>query len=189
MYYIYMLRCRDGSFYTGIAADIEKRLRQHASGGAACAKYTRAHPPEALAALWQAEDHAAAARLEALMAACDLPRDIAAATEMEQRYRAAMADLDPLDRLILTDSCINGRAQWKIGQSVGYSVEAVQKRLRKIVSRMAEMMPAAMVMATVEEPTEMRTRAATMKATSTSGRLAFATALPMTSPRPVFCSI
>ena len=40
MYYIYMLRCRDGSFYTGIAADIEKRLRQHASGGAACAKYT-----------------------------------------------------------------------------------------------------------------------------------------------------
>ena len=28
-----------------------------------------------------------------------------------------------------------------------------------------------------------------MKATSTSGRLAFATALPMTSPRPEFCSI
>lgn len=73
MYYIYMLRCRDGSFYTGIAADIEKRLRQHASGGAACAKYTRAHPPEALAALWQAEDHAAAARLEALIKT--LPRE------------------------------------------------------------------------------------------------------------------
>ena len=62
MYYIYMLRCRDGSFYTGIAADIEKRLRQHASGGAACAKY-----------LWQAEDHAAAARLEALIK--QLPRE------------------------------------------------------------------------------------------------------------------
>ena len=73
MYYIYMLRCRDGSFYTGIAADIEKRLRQHASGGAACAKYTRAHPPEALAALWQAEDHVAAARLEALIK--QLPRE------------------------------------------------------------------------------------------------------------------
>ena len=73
MYYIFMLRCRDGSLYTGIAADIEKRLRQHASGGAACAKYTRAHPPEALAALWQAEDHAAAARLEALIK--QLPRE------------------------------------------------------------------------------------------------------------------
>ena len=67
MYFVYMLRCRGGSLYTGIAADMEKRLRQHASGGAACAKYTRAHPPEALAALWQAEDHAAAARLEALI--------------------------------------------------------------------------------------------------------------------------
>lgn len=67
MYFVYMLRCRGGSLYTGIAADMEKRLRQHASGGAACAKYTRAHPPEALAALWQAEDHAAAARLEAFI--------------------------------------------------------------------------------------------------------------------------
>ena len=67
MYFVYMLRCRGGSLYTGIAADMERRLRQHASGGAACAKYTRAHPPEALAALWQAEDHAAAARLEAFI--------------------------------------------------------------------------------------------------------------------------
>ena len=64
MYYIYMLRCRDGSFYTGIAADIEKRLRQHASGGAACAKSTRAHPPEAVAALWRCGDKITASRLE-----------------------------------------------------------------------------------------------------------------------------
>ena len=67
MYHVYMLRCRGGSLYTGIAADAEKRLRQHLSGGAACAKYTRAHPPESLAALWQTADHAAAARLEALI--------------------------------------------------------------------------------------------------------------------------
>ena len=67
MYFVYMLRCQGGSLYTGIAADMEKRLRQHASGGAACAKYTRAHPPEALAALWQTEDHATAARLEAFI--------------------------------------------------------------------------------------------------------------------------
>ena len=63
MYYIYIVRCRGGSLYT----DIEKRMRQHLARGAACAKYTRAHPVEALEALWQAEDHAAAARLEALI--------------------------------------------------------------------------------------------------------------------------
>ena len=67
MYYIYIVRCRGGSLYTGIAADIEKRMRQHLARGTACAKYTRAHPVEALEALWQAEDHAAAARLEALI--------------------------------------------------------------------------------------------------------------------------
>ena len=54
---------------------------------------------------------------------------------------------------------------------------------------MAAMIPAAIVIATVEEPTEIRTSAATMKATTTSGRLAEATALPMTSPKPEFCSI
>ena len=73
MYDIYIVRCRGGSLYTGIAADIEKRMRQHLSRGAACAKYTRAHPVEALEALWHAEDHAAAARLEALIKT--LPRE------------------------------------------------------------------------------------------------------------------
>ena len=49
MYYVYMLRCRDGSLYTGIAADLCRRMRQHAGGGSACARYTRAHPPRELA--------------------------------------------------------------------------------------------------------------------------------------------
>ena len=41
MYYVYMLRCRDGSLYTGTAADLCRRMRQHAGGGSACARYTR----------------------------------------------------------------------------------------------------------------------------------------------------
>ena len=73
MYFVYMLRCRGGSLYTGIAADMEKRLRQHASGGAACAKYTRGHPVEALEGLWRAPDLASAARME--YAVKRLPRE------------------------------------------------------------------------------------------------------------------
>lgn len=38
-----MLRCADGSFYTGIAADVEKRFLAHQRGKGA--KYTRSHPP------------------------------------------------------------------------------------------------------------------------------------------------
>ena len=94
MYFVYMLRCRGGSLYTGIAADMEKRLRQHASGGAACAKYTRAHPPEALAALWQAEDHAAAARLEAFIKTLppETKRALAAGTAIPETVFAGKLD-------------------------------------------------------------------------------------------------
>ena len=40
-YYLYMLRCEDGSIYTGIAKDYLKRYEEHLSGKGA--KYTRAH--------------------------------------------------------------------------------------------------------------------------------------------------
>ncbi len=31
-YYVYMLKCSDGSFYTGITNDVERRVAQHQSG-------------------------------------------------------------------------------------------------------------------------------------------------------------
>ena len=61
-YYVYILRCRDGSLYTGITNDVAHRMAAHLGGKGA--KYTRSHPPEAVAALWRCEDKAAAARLE-----------------------------------------------------------------------------------------------------------------------------
>lgn len=39
-----MIRCRDGSFYTGIAKEPEKRFQTHQRGRGA--KYTKTHPPE-----------------------------------------------------------------------------------------------------------------------------------------------
>ena len=45
-WYVYMLRCEDGSLYTGIASDVEKRFAMHKSGHGA--KYTRSHPPVAV---------------------------------------------------------------------------------------------------------------------------------------------
>jgi len=44
--FVYILRCGDGTFYTGVAKDIEARLRQHESGHAS--RYTRAHLPVVL---------------------------------------------------------------------------------------------------------------------------------------------
>ncbi|MEK7774356.1 MAG: GIY-YIG nuclease family protein [Candidatus Zixiibacteriota bacterium] len=41
--YVYIAKCRDGSYYTGVAANVEKRLDQHNSGRGA--KYTRGRRP------------------------------------------------------------------------------------------------------------------------------------------------
>jgi putative endonuclease len=46
-FYVYILKCIDGSFYTGYTKDIDQRTKQHSTGKGA--KYTKAHPPEYLA--------------------------------------------------------------------------------------------------------------------------------------------
>lgn len=46
MNYTYMLRCGDGSLYTGWTNDLEKRVRTHAAGRGG--KYTRSRLPVAL---------------------------------------------------------------------------------------------------------------------------------------------
>lgn len=45
--YTYILRCGDGSLYTGWTNDLERRLKAHNSGTAS--KYTRSHLPVELA--------------------------------------------------------------------------------------------------------------------------------------------
>jgi predicted GIY-YIG superfamily endonuclease len=44
---VYILRCSDGSLYTGITNDLPKRLNAHAAGRAS--KYTRSRLPVRLA--------------------------------------------------------------------------------------------------------------------------------------------
>ena len=43
VWYLYILRCGDGTLYTGITTDVEKRLEAHRAGRGA--KYTRGRSP------------------------------------------------------------------------------------------------------------------------------------------------
>lgn len=43
MWYLYILRCGDGSLYTGITTDVPRRLEAHRQGKGA--KYTRGRTP------------------------------------------------------------------------------------------------------------------------------------------------
>lgn len=42
-WFLYILKCSDNSFYTGITNDLERRLKMHANGRAS--RYTRTHGP------------------------------------------------------------------------------------------------------------------------------------------------
>lgn len=45
IWWVYMLRCGDGSLYTGIATDVDRRFSEHESQGQKCAKYLRGRLP------------------------------------------------------------------------------------------------------------------------------------------------
>ncbi|MGY0558410.1 MULTISPECIES: GIY-YIG nuclease family protein [unclassified Lysobacter] len=61
-WYVYLIECRDGSLYTGIAIDVERRYAQHLAGKGA--RYTRAHPPVRLMARFEHPDRSSASRAE-----------------------------------------------------------------------------------------------------------------------------
>ena len=62
--WVYVLKCRDGSFYTGWTNDLEKRLRSHRLGKGG--KYTRSRLPVRLAVAWRKRSSQEARSSEAL---------------------------------------------------------------------------------------------------------------------------
>ena len=44
-WYVYLLHCADGSYYTGITTDLRRRLQEHNTDSRKAAKYTRARRP------------------------------------------------------------------------------------------------------------------------------------------------
>jgi len=62
-WYVYILECSDGSLYTGVTTDPERRLHEH-NHSARGARYTRARRPLSLAYREPAENRARACRRE-----------------------------------------------------------------------------------------------------------------------------
>ena len=61
-WYVYMLLCGDGTLYTGITDDVDRRLAAHRSGKGA--KYTRGRGPLELVYTEEQPDKSAALRRE-----------------------------------------------------------------------------------------------------------------------------
>ena len=62
IWYLYILRCGDGTLYTGITTDVEKRLEAHRNGKGA--KYTRGRTPLELVYREECESHSHALKRE-----------------------------------------------------------------------------------------------------------------------------
>ena len=71
MNYTYILKCADGTLYTGWTNDIEKRIEAHNSGKGA--KYTKSRLPVSLFYLEEHRDRKTAMRREVLVNACVRP--------------------------------------------------------------------------------------------------------------------
>ncbi len=72
MYYVYILKCQDNSFYTGSTNNWQKRLACHNKGEAA--KYTRGRLPVRIIYLEECSDKSAALKREAAIKKLSRPQ-------------------------------------------------------------------------------------------------------------------
>ena len=70
-WFLYILRCGDGTLYTGITTDVQARFAQHQAGKGA--KYTRGRGPLEVVYTEECGDHSAALKRE--LAVKSLPRE------------------------------------------------------------------------------------------------------------------
>jgi len=66
MWYLYILKCKDGTLYTGITNNIEKRVDEH-NNGKNGSKYTRARRPLVLAYNEECKNRSEASKREAVV--------------------------------------------------------------------------------------------------------------------------
>lgn len=62
MYYIYIIRCKDNTLYTGITTDLERRFNEHKNRIGA--KYTKRHDVDKIEIAWSCENRSIASKLE-----------------------------------------------------------------------------------------------------------------------------
>jgi putative endonuclease len=64
VWYLYLIRCGDGSIYTGISIDVSRRLAEHRGGRGRSARYLRGRGPLTMARKIRIGDKSTAYQLE-----------------------------------------------------------------------------------------------------------------------------
>ncbi len=107
-YYVYILRCGDGTLYTGSTNDVARRLAIHQSGKGA--KYTRSRLPVALAYWEELPDKSTALRREAAIKGLSRREKLALILEKERKtmyeMRRKERQLPEETAWTVADSCL-----------------------------------------------------------------------------------
>lgn len=64
-YYVYVVLCADGTFYTGYTTDLDRRMKLHMKGKGA--RYTRTHLPKKLVHVEEFDSRAEAMKRERII--------------------------------------------------------------------------------------------------------------------------
>ena len=93
-FWIYMLECDNGSYYTGYTRNLARRFRQHVEGKAGV-RYTRSHPPVRIAQCWRLFDSVGTAlKVEVLIKRKPRP--------VKDKLVANPSELEPLAARVLS---------------------------------------------------------------------------------------
>ena len=87
-YFCYIVLCADGTLYTGITTELQRRVKEHNSGKGAA--YTRQHGPVSLVYAEPQPDRGSATKREAQIKSYAKPRKLKMIAEMEPGALEAM---------------------------------------------------------------------------------------------------
>ncbi len=77
-------------------------------------------------------------RIQDVLSNLQIEEYIKQSTTLEAVYMESINELEPLDKTIILDGFINGKPYWKIGQEIGFSIEGIKKRVKKIIFKLAK---------------------------------------------------
>ena len=91
-WHLYLVRCRGGQLYAGVAIDVDRRFEEHQAQGPRCARYLRGKGPLGLAFRMAVGGHGDALRLEMRVKAMSKQRKewLAESPEAEPWLRALL---------------------------------------------------------------------------------------------------
>ncbi len=107
MYSVYVIECADGTYYTGITRELQRRIEQHDSGKGA--KYTRGRGPVRLLAHSIAYDRSSAQKLEYYIKSLRRDKKVIMLELYEKERKASNSENFSLKDFLLLSECCHGK--------------------------------------------------------------------------------